>query len=372
MVRSGYTLPVFATASAVAALQYLQNDYSENQVQIDLINPPERATIAIDQIAKITDNQALAITRSDPGDNLDITRNTPIWAVVTLTPDTAKKIIIKGGEGIGKIVNSDYQSAIYNYAQTVLEKNLLANLKSNALVEVKIILPEGKKLALKTSNTAFGVIEGLSLLGISGIAQPLTSKEQLDFYQAELINKAKQHDSLIFCIGENGLDLAQQMGFQSEQLIKTANWLGSMLVTAAQAEVKSVILFGYHGKLIKLAGNIFHTHHQLADARLEILTAISAYLGLPNHLSSQLFLAKTTEEALKLLQNFDQKNNTLWQTKIYQFMANRIEENSEKYTQNNSDFKVQVGAILFDRDRQIIAQGNYAQQWLKEHKFLTN
>jgi cobalt-precorrin-5B (C1)-methyltransferase len=210
------------------------------------------------------------------------------------------------------------------------------------------------------------------LLGISGIAQPLTSKEQLDFYQAELINKAKQHDSLIFCIGENGLDLAQQMGFQSEQLIKTANWLGSMLVTAAQAEVKSVILFGYHGKLIKLAGNIFHTHHQLADARLEILTAISAYLGLPNHLSSQLFLAKTTEEALKLLQNFDQKNNTLWQTKIYQFMANRIEENSEKYTQNNSDFKVQVGAILFDRDRQIIAQGNYAQQWLKEHKFLTN
>lgn len=368
MVRSGYTLPVFATASAVAALQYLQNDYQENHVEIDLINPDEIVTVAIDQIAKINDNQALAITRSDPGDNLDITRNTPIWAVVTLTPNSETKIMIEGGEGIGKIVDLDDQSAIYNYAQKILEKNLLANLKSNALVEVKIILPEGKKLALKTSNSAFGVIEGLSLLGTSGIAQPLTSKEQLDIYQAELINKAKQHDSLIFCIGENGLDLAQKMGFPSEQLIKTANWLGSMLVTSAQAQVKSVILFGYHGKLIKLAGNIFHTHHQLADGRLEILTAISAYLGLPNHLSSQLFVAKTTEESLKLLQDFDFNNNTLWQSQIYQFMANRIEANAEKYIQNNSDFNVQVGAILFDRDRQIIAQGNYAQQWLKENK----
>ena len=360
MVRSGYTLPVFATASAVAALQYLQNDYQENQVKIDLINPHEIVAVTIEQIAKISDNQALAITRSDPGDNLDITRNTPIWVVVKLTPHSEKTIVIEGGEGIGKIVNLENKSAIYNYAEKILEKNILANLKSNSLVEIKIILPEGKKLAIKTSNSAFGVIEGLSLLGTSGIAQPLTSKEQLDIYQQELIKKAKQHDTLIFCIGENGLDLAQKMGFKSEQLIKTANWLGSMLVTAAEAQVKSVILFGYHGKLIKLAGNIFHTHHKLADGRLEILTGISAYLGLPNNLCHQLFIAKTMEDALKLLKNFDMRNNTIWHHNIYKFIANRIEDNSQEYIRKNSDFNVQVGAILFDRDRQIISKGKYA------------
>ena len=98
MINSGYTLPVFATASAVAALQYLQNDYIQNQVNIDLIKPAELATINVEQIAKISDNQALAITRSYPGDNLDLTRDTPIWAIVTLTPNSETKLIIDGGK----------------------------------------------------------------------------------------------------------------------------------------------------------------------------------------------------------------------------------------------------------------------------------
>ncbi|CAD5969386.1 cobalt-precorrin-5B (C(1))-methyltransferase [Planktothrix agardhii] len=81
--RSGYTLPVFACAAAMAALEYLQTrNQSIEQVSIDLINPAETVNILIEQIAILTDNSALAITRSDPGDNLDLTRNTPIWAMV--------------------------------------------------------------------------------------------------------------------------------------------------------------------------------------------------------------------------------------------------------------------------------------------------
>lgn len=81
--RSGYTLPVFACAAAMAALEYLQTrNQSIEQVSIDLIDPTEIVNIPIEQIAILTDNSALAITRSDPGDNLDLTRNTPIWAMV--------------------------------------------------------------------------------------------------------------------------------------------------------------------------------------------------------------------------------------------------------------------------------------------------
>ncbi|WP_373479532.1 cobalt-precorrin-5B (C(1))-methyltransferase CbiD [Geminocystis sp.] len=358
MVNSGYTLPVFATASAVAALQYLQNNYQNNQVEIDLIKPSEIATIKVEQIAKISDNQALAITKSNPGDNLDLTRDTPIWAIVTLTPNHETKLRINGGEGVGKIVNLEGKSAIYSYAQKLLEKNLLDNLNITAIVDVEIILPEGKRLAQKTSNSAFGVIEGLSLLGTTGISQPLTSKKQLDLYQEELFNKAKKFDNLVFCIGENGLDLALKLGFNSEQLIKTANWLGSMLVSASVAQIKSVILLGYHGKLIKLAGNIFHTHHHLADGRLEILTAIGAYLELPNSIIKQIFIAETTESALQILQNFDQENKTNFTKEIYQFIANRIEDNAQKYIQKHSDFTVKIGTILFERNRNIIAIGN--------------
>jgi cobalt-precorrin-5B (C1)-methyltransferase len=365
MINSGYTLPVFATASAIAALQYLQNNYQNNQVEIDLIKPNKIVTIKVEQIAKISDNQALAITRSAPGNNLDLTRDTPIWAIVTLIPNLETKLIIDGGEGVGKIVNLDKKSAIYSYAQKLLEKNLLDNLKIRAIVDVKIILPEGKKLAQRTSNAAFGVMDGLSLLGTTGISQPLTSKEQLDLYQEELFNKAKIFDNLVFCIGENGLDLAIKLGFNSEQLIKTANWLGSMLVSASVAKVNSITLLGYHGKLIKLAGNIFHTHHHLADARLEILTAICAYLELPNNILKQIFIAETTESALQILKNFDQENNSNFTNQIYQFIANRIEDNAQEYIKKHSDFQVKVGAILFERNRNIIAIGNNGKLRIK-------
>ncbi|BAQ63379.1 cobalt-precorrin-5B (C(1))-methyltransferase CbiD [Geminocystis sp. NIES-3709] len=358
MINSGYTLPVFATASAVSALQYLQGNYQNDQVEIDLIKPSKIVSIKIEQIAKISDNQALAITRSDPGDNLDLTRNTPIWSIVTLTPNNETKLIIEGGEGIGKIINLEKKSAIYSYAQKLLEKNLLDNIKITAIVEVKIILPEGKKLAQRTSNSAFGVIEGLSLLGTTGISQPLTSKEQLELYQKELVEKAKKFDNLVFCIGENGLDLAVKIGFNSEQLVKTANWLGSMLVTASIAKLKSIILLGYHGKLVKLAGNIFHTHHHLADGRLEILTAICAYLELPNNIIKKIFIAQTTESALQILRDFDKENNSNFTDQIYQFIANRIEDNAQNYIKKHSDHFIKVGTILFDRNRNIIATGN--------------
>lgn len=309
-MRLGYTLPVFATASAVAAIRHLKNYPYSDTVSINLIKPAEIVDINIEQVAKLNENQALAITKSDPGDNLDITRNTPIWAFVTIKKSSKSEIIINGGEGIGKNINKEGKAAIYKYANNLLMENIKLYLKESETIEVTIILPEGKKLAQKTSNSAFGVIEGLSLLGTTGISQPLTSQKQLELYQEELRQKATKFNELVFCIGENGLSLAQKMGINSEQLIKTANWLGSMLVTAGILKLDSITLFGYHGKLIKLAGGIFHTHHHLADGRLEILTAHAAKLGIETAILKQLFNSPTTESALQLLRKLDQENST--------------------------------------------------------------
>jgi cobalt-precorrin-5B (C1)-methyltransferase len=356
MAISGYTLPVFATAATIAALQHLQNKLSKNTVKIDLINPPELVNIDIEQVAKISDNQALAITRSEPGENFDITRNTPLWALVKIEPNQETEIIINGGEGIGKFRDKNGEPAIYKYAQELLEKNIIAHLDNPAKIEVTIILPEGKKLAQKTSNSAFGIIEGLSLLGTSGISQPLTSKDQLELYQQELTIKVKKFDNLVFCIGENGLNLAEKMGINPEQLVKTANWLGSMLATAGMLKLSSITLLGYHGKLIKLAGGIFHTHHYLADGRLEILTAHGAKLGLPTSILQKLFNAPTTESALVLLRELDSQNSTHWVTEIYASIATTIKQKSEDYIFKHSEQKVSVNVMLFDGNRQIIVK----------------
>ena len=208
MTKSGYTLPVFAVASAIASLLYLREEKSITSVNVDLIKPPQIATIKIENVAKIENNKALAITRSDPGDNLDLTRNTPIWAYVELEKNIdninlnlEEKIIIKGGEGIGKKVNQNNQSAIYKYAKELLFYNIKSLIKNNEKITITIILPEGKELAKRTSNEAFGVVEGLSLLGTTGISQSLTSSAQLEEYLKELTLKSKQFKTLVFCIG---------------------------------------------------------------------------------------------------------------------------------------------------------------------------
>nr|WP_198139243.1 cobalt-precorrin-5B (C(1))-methyltransferase CbiD [Crocosphaera chwakensis] len=356
--RAGYTLPVFACASALAALHHLQNKQKNEIVSLDLIEPPKTVTIPIQQVAKINNNTALAITLSEPGNNLDLTRNTPIWAMVELRENSTKneqdKIILQGGEGVGKQINYDNKDAIYSYATKLLKHNLKQYLKPRETIIVTIILPEGKKLAKRTSNEAFGVIEGLSLLGTSGISQPLSSPDQLNSYQQELKVKAKQFDMLVFCLGENGLDLAKKSGINSQQLIKTANWLSPLLITAATEKINSILLFGYHGKLIKLAGGIFHTHHHLADGRLEILVSHGVKIGLKSAILQQLLDCETTEDGLQLLRKIDAETNNNFTEQVYQSIVETIDKRTQLYIKKYVDFNVNIGSIVFGRDRRII------------------
>jgi len=358
--QSGYTLPVFACAAAVAALHWLRQPQALETVSVDLIQPPETVKITIEQVAGIREGMALAVTLSQPGNNLDLTRNTPIWTLVEWAePDQIDQVELIGGEGIGRQLSANGKAAIYTYAQQLLHTNLQRLLAPEEKIRVTIILPKGRLLAQRTSNEAFGVVEGLSLLGTTGISQPLSAPGQLESYREELQLKASKltegkTSSLVFCVGENGLELAQRMGINPEQLVKTANWLGPLLVTAGLQQVPAILLFGYHGKLIKLAGGIFHTHHHLADGRLEILTAHCAQVGLPTTVLREIFASPTTEAALQCLRKLDASNGTDWVEQVYFAIASTIDRRSQDYIRKHSEQEVEVGCVLFDRDRQII------------------
>jgi cobalt-precorrin-5B (C1)-methyltransferase len=379
-MRSGYTLPVFATASAIAALQCLQRSIlvggaappehrsstDKSIVSLDLITPPQQVEIAIDSVALIRSSMALGITHSDPGDNLDLTRDTPVWAVVEWAdPSQLESIAIIGGEGVGKQSNLDDLPAIYSYAHQLLQGNLTPLLRSTEKIRVTIVLPEGRTLATRTSNAAFGVVEGLSLLGTTGISQPLSAPGQLDACLMELRAKTPSQPPLgrqanagelplVFCIGENGLDLAQKMGIDRDRIIKTANWLGPLLAEAGVLGVPKLLLFGYHGKLIKLAGGIFHTHHHLADGRLEILVAAAARIGLPAGHLAGLFECETAEDVLKYLRSIDVSEGSEWVKQIYGYLTDRIDTRSTEYIYNQTQQQVHVGSVLFDRSREVI------------------
>jgi len=356
MPRSGYTLPVFACASAIAALRWLQDDVQKlPAVSLDLVNPAETVEIPIEQVARLGPKTALGITRSDPGDNVDMTRNTPIWAVVKLESgeEDGDRLIFQGGEGIGWITAED-RPAIYAYARRVMEANLLPLLGEGDRLTVTIILPEGRSLAQRTSNAAFGVVEGLSLLGSSGISQPLSAPDQLELFREDLRSRHHRRDALVFCIGENGLSLAQQMGIPGDRLVKTANWLGPLLVEAGMQEVEHILLFGYHGKLMKLAGGIFHSHHHVADGRREVLTAFCAQAGLPGENLQKIFGCETAEAGLTHLRYLDNTTGSRWVEEVYGAIAQDIDRRATDYIRKHTERAVTVGSVLFDGDRRII------------------
>ena len=376
---SGYTLPVFACAAALAALRCLREGIqSLESVSVNLLEPQITAEIPIEQASVLKTGTALGVTRSAPGDNLDLTRNTPVWAMVELgtgfdgesgreseNGGESEQIVILGGEGIGRHTVGG-GAAIYDYAMRLLRSNLSREIARGEKITVTLILPSGRQLATRTSNEAFGVVEGLSLLGTTGISQPLSAPGQLEVYREQLQQKAQLFDCLVFCIGENGLDLARQLGINPSRLVKTANWLGPLLVEAGYQGVQSILLFGYHGKLMKLAAGIFHTHHHLADGRREILTAYCAKARMPADACSAIFAAATAEDALGQLRALDAQTRSNWVDRIYGDIARQIDLRSSDCIFTHTNLRIPVGSVMFGRDRKIIVKSDIGDTLLTQ------
>ncbi|NJK52367.1 MAG: cobalt-precorrin-5B (C(1))-methyltransferase [Leptolyngbyaceae cyanobacterium SU_3_3] len=353
MSRTGYTLPVFAVAAAKAALLHLLYAADRRSlVSLDLL--PERAEIPISQVAKLDDASALAITVSDPGDNLDLTRNTPIWAWVTLSDRGDRgPLLLQAGEGLGKTLEGD--PAIYSYARRLFDANLLALIPAERTLTVTIALPEGRQLAQRTSNEAFGVLEGLSLLGTSGISKPFSAADHLEEFRGSLQETVKTHADLIFCIGSNGLQVAQRLGLDAAAIVQTGNWIGALLVEAGLLHANSVLLLGYHGKLIKLAGGIFNTSSHLADAKLEILSATVISVGGDLAAAQAVLQAKTADAAQKKLMELGLSET------VFTTLAAKVSHRARSYVQKYANTTMTVNTILFDRQGQIVGQSHCSE-----------
>jgi cobalt-precorrin-5B (C1)-methyltransferase len=344
--KTGYTLPVFAIAAAKAAiLKLLAISDSISTVRLDLLDLSE-VEIAIAQSARIDGDTAMGITLSDPGDNLDLTAGTSIWAWVSLQPWQGESLILEAGEGVGRTATGE--PAIYKFARQLAAANLLPLIPPERTLTVKFIFPEGRSLAQRTSNQAFGVLEGLALLGTSGISKPLSAEAKLEDFRVDLREKAQQYQNLVFYIGANGRQVALNLGFKEAELVQTANWVGVMLAEAALLGVKKVTLVGYHGKLLKLAGGIFNTSSHLADARLEILTAAAVAVDLPMDAIKKIQRLSTAEAIHKLL--LEMECDRL----VFRYLIEKINERAIAYVKKYTECDLEIETILCDRLGQIV------------------
>lgn len=384
MAETGYTLPVWVAAAARSALGQLLGEsfVAQPMLHLDPQGDPvadgaadQRAAaeqsllspVPVEAAALLAPGRALAMARCEAGEGLDLTRGLRVWVELSwLNPPPLPQddwLQLEAGEGAG--VHAASGALCHSaFARRLLECNLRPHVPAGQGVRLRLTLPQGRALAERTSNAAFGVVDGLALIGTQAEVQRSAAPDQLAAVRAELERRAGRTGGcpdLVLVIGENGLDLAAQLGLSPALLLKAGNWLGPALVAAAEQGVRRLLLFGYQGKLIKLAGGIFHTHHHLADGRREVLTALAALQGIPAPQLAALHAAASVESALAELEQWDVAAAEGLRARV----AAAVEERSAAYLARYGQQAMAVGAVLFDRQRRICARGPLGVQLLE-------
>lgn len=352
----GFILPVWLAAAARAAALALGGQPFTGQQDLELEPGAPATPVPVEAVAPLAGGWVLAVARADPGPEvLDLTRGQPVWVQARWRDGAGDWLELVAGEGVGVMAASG-EPCLSGYARDLLRRTLRPLVPPGRRLELHLVIPAGRRLAERTSNAAFGVVEGLALIGTQPLVQRSAAPDQLHDALESLRRRAAAPDfagSLVLVIGENGLDLAPRLGVPASVLVKAGNWLGPLLVAAAEAGVARLLLFGYQGKLLKLAGGIFHTHHHLADGRAEVLTALAALEGLAGDPLERLFAACTVEAALADLDTHD----AALADRLRQRIAAAIEERSQDYLARYGHSGMAVGAVLFNRARRICARG---------------
>ena len=213
----------------------------------------------------------------DGGDDPDVTTGACIYAGVILSvgEETDRATIrIDGGEGVGRVTKPGLDQPVGNAAINHVPREML---DYTGGLEIEISVPTGAKLAAGTFNPRLGIVGGISILGTSGIVEPMSNQAILDTIKVELNQRRAQgFDYVAVAPGNYGLDFMQtRYGYNLDRSVKCSNFIGQTIDMAADMGFQKLLLTGHIGKLIKVAGGIMNTHSREADCRMEILAALA-------------------------------------------------------------------------------------------------
>jgi cobalt-precorrin-5B (C1)-methyltransferase len=224
-------------------------------------------------------------------------------------------------------------------------------------LRVEIFVPQGESLAEKTFNPRLGIQGGISILGTTGIVEPMSRQALLDTIRVELRMKRAQGDSVAFVSpGNYGLEFMRRTyGYDLEQSVKCSNFIGETIDMAVELGFEKMLFTGHIGKLVKVAGGIMNTHSREADCRMEILAAAALQEGMDRSAVCRILDCVTTEEALTLLDDAGCRKAVM----------ERLMERILYYLNRRADGKMQMECILFANAFGQLAESSHARELLE-------
>ena len=356
-ITTGATAAAAAKAAVIAALK--------EPVDRVVIPTPIglRFEVPVKSSRKLAKDNAEAIVVKDAGEDIDVTDKMEITATIKLTDDG--KVTIKSGVGVGKVTKAGLQVPIGEGAINPVPKSMITEAVKEVLpagrgVEVLISAPEGAEIAKKTMNAKLGITGGVSILGTTGVVKPLS----LEACRRSLVPQidvaiAKGYKRILFVPGNIGERIAkQQFNVPEDAIVQTGDFVGYMLDKAVEKGVKEIIVLGHSGKLVKLAANIFNTHHKVGDARNEVIASYAGGIGADTKTINELLAANTSDEASEILRqaNLLEPTYNRIATRVHQRVSDRVEN------------KIKISVVIVSMDGKVLGMDENARcnkPWLK-------
>ena len=381
LLRCGYTTGTCATLASLGAATLLLTGTAPSSVSV--LTPKGWTVEVVPSFCERTpDGAARCGIVKDSGDDPDVTNGMTVIAEVSVTEAQAEAVVIDGGEGVGRVTKPGLDQPVGNAAINHVPREMIAAALTDLFedleydpslsgaLSVVISIPGGEERAQKTFNPKLGIEGGLSVLGTSGIVEPMSEQALKDTIAVELRQayalqqgEGVKVPSVILTPGNYGRDFLEEQGWTTLGIpvVKISNYLGDSIDAAVSIGFQDILLAGHIGKLVKVAGGIMNTHSKTADCRMEIFAAHAAALGGSPQLCNALLDCATTDAALELLKEAELDGSV---------MA-RIAEKVQKHLTRRAGIP-NFGAVIFSNVYGLLAVTPPAEEllnkWRHQHE----
>lgn len=356
-LRFGYTTGSCAAGAARGAARLLLGEDEISEVEL---MTPKGILLHLEILdRKRSENAASCAVRKDAGDDPDTTNGILVYAKVEkflIRSDMEDRIVIDGGIGVGRVTKPGLSQKIGEAAINPVPRAMILQAVEEIAdqyhyeggLKVTISVPEGEKIARKTFNPRLGIVGGISILGTSGIVEPMSEKALIDSIRVEMTQHAAMGEQyMLVTPGNYGADyLRKHMELPFEKNIKCSNYVGETIDMAVDMGVKGILFISHIGKFVKVAAGIMNTHSHSADARMEVLCSNAIRAGGDLACARSILQCNTTDEALRVLD----ENHILKET------MKEITDRIQFYLDHRSYQQILLGAVIFSNEYGYLGQ----------------
>ncbi|HIV80414.1 MAG TPA: cobalt-precorrin-5B (C(1))-methyltransferase CbiD [Candidatus Avanaerovorax faecigallinarum] len=367
-LRCGFTTGSCAAAASSAAAEMALTGWAVPAVSIRLPKGEEAAFTVNNR--EISRGYAKCSVTKDGGDDPDVTTGLEIFSEVRLTSEEnaeeSGRVIVDGGPGVGRVTKPGLarkpgEAAINPVPLEMIEKNVRNVLDRHGFkgdAEVNISVPGGEETARKTFNPRLGIEGGISILGTTGIVEPMSEKALIDTVIAEInVHRARDSEKIMITPGNYGSDFIEgYLGLDIRKAVQCSNFIGETLDYLRYAGFKKILLAGHTGKLIKLASGIMNTHSSYADGRMEIIASHAAMSGASPETVKNIMDCITTDQALDLVKS----------EPFYEDIKKSVTEKVMEHLNFRLKDECEIEVVMFTSDRGHIMKSPGADSLIRE------